>query len=200
MNLPLPLVLAMMLLAAPACAARVPKPHATPMHAGKAAAKPTLPDSAAVLALLAGVHNGACPLPGLATGGQPAPTQVAALARAGFKTVLDLRAADEPRGFDEDAAMKANGVRYVKLPVTPATLNDGVFDQVRKLMAETGGTGVFVHCASGNRVGAALIPWLVLDRGWDLERAVTTAKAGGLKSTEMEATARDYVARKRAKS
>ncbi len=193
-------VLAMMLLAAPAFSARVPKPHATPMHAGKAAAIPSLPDSAAVLALLAGVHNGACPLPGLATGGQPESTQVAALAKAGFKTVLDLRAADEVRGFDEDAAMKATGVRYVKLPVTPATLNDVVFDQVRKLMTETGGMGVFVHCASGNRVGAALIPWLVLDRGWNMERAVTTAKAGGLKSAEMEATARDYVARKRAKN
>lgn len=200
MNLRLPLVLAAMLLAAPACTAPVPKPHATPMHADKASVKPTLPDSAAVLALLAGVHNAACPLPGVATGGQPGSPQVAALAKAGFKTMLDLRAADEARGFDEDAAMAANGVRYVKLPVTPATLNDGVFDQVRKLMTETGGTGVFVHCASGNRVGAALIPWLVLDRGWDMERAVTTAKAGGLKSAEMEATARDYVARKRAKN
>lgn len=196
----LPLAVVVILLAAPACSAPVPKPHAKPMHAAKGAAKPALPDSAAVLALLAGVHNGACPLPGLATGGQPDAAHVTALAKAGFTTMLDLRAADEARGFDEDSAMKASGVRYVKLPVTPPMLEDGVFDQVRKLMTETGGKGVFVHCASGNRVGAALIPWLVLDQGWDLERAVTTAKAGGLKSAEMEARARDYVARKRAKS
>ncbi len=196
----LSVVACLLSLAAPAWSTTVPKPHARPMAVAKpAAAKPALPDSAAVLALLAGVHNGACPLPGVATGGQPEAAHVAALAKAGFRTMLDLRAADEPRGFDEDAAMKAAGVRYVKVPVTPATLDDGVFDQVRKLMNETGGKGVFVHCASGNRVGAALIPWLVLDQGWDVERAVTAAKAGGLKSAEMEAKAREYVSRQRAR-
>ena len=191
-------------------AAPVPKPHAQPMKAtaAKTAAKgvakrpsePALPDSAAIVALLAGVHNGACPLPGLATGGQPEAAHVAALAKAGFTTVLDLRTAGEARGFDEDSTIKASGLRYVKLPVTPATLDDAVFDQVRELMNQTGGAGVFVHCASGNRVGAALIPWLTLDRHWDLECAVAAARAGGLKSAEMEATARDYVSRKRGKS
>ncbi len=190
-------------------AAPVPKPRAQPMQAtaakqaakevAKQAARPALPDSAAIVALLAGVHNGACPLPGLATGGQPEAAHVAALARAGFTTVLDLRAAGEARGFDEDSTMKASGLRYVKIPVTPATLDDAVFDQVRTLMNQTDGAGVFVHCASGNRVGAALIPWLTLDQHWDIERAVLAARAGGLKSAEMEATARAYVSRKRSK-
>jgi uncharacterized protein (TIGR01244 family) len=197
------LVFTLLLAAAWVSAAPYRKPHAQPMkvakEAAKEVAKPALPDSAAVVALLAGVHNGACPLPGLATGGQPAAEHLAALAKAGFTTVLDLRAADEARGIDEDAAMKTSGLRYVKVPVTPATLDDSVFAEVRKLMTETGGKGVFVHCASGNRVGAVLIPWLVLDQGWDVERAVTTAKAGGLKSPELEAKARDYVARSRTK-
>lgn len=196
------LAFTLLLTAAWVSAAPYRKPHAQPMkaakEAAKEAAKPALPDSAAVVALLTGVHNGACPLPGLATGGQPAAEHLAALAKAGFTTVLDLRAADEPRGIDEDAAMKTSGLRYVKVPVTPATLDDSVFAAVRKLMTETGGKGVFVHCASGNRVGAVLIPWLVLDQGWEVERAVTTAKAGGLKSPELEAKARDYVARSRA--
>ncbi|MEQ1832979.1 MAG: sulfur transferase domain-containing protein [Candidatus Eisenbacteria bacterium] len=191
------LVAGLLSLAAPAWSAGVPKPHARPMK--PSAISTALPDSSTVLALLAGVHNGACPLPGVATGGQPEAANITALAKAGFRTMLDLRAADEPRGFDEDASMKAAGVRYVKLPVTPATLDDAVFEQVRRLMTETGGKGVFVHCASGNRVGAALIPWLVLDRGWDVERAVTAAKAGGLKSAEMEAKARDYIARRHVK-
>ncbi len=203
-------VASLLMVAVLAQAAPVPKPHAQPMkpvvakpttkEVAKPPAGPVLPDSAAIVALLAGVHNGACPLPGLATGGQPEAAHVAALAKAGFTTVLDLRAASEARGFDEDSAMKASGLRYVKIPVTPATLDDAVFDQVRTLMNETGGSGVFVHCASGNRVGAALIPWLTLDRHWDLERAIAAAKAGGLKSAEMEATARDYVSRKRGKS
>jgi protein tyrosine phosphatase (PTP) superfamily phosphohydrolase (DUF442 family) len=153
------------------------------------------PDSAAVVALLAGVTNGACPLPGVATGGQPAEAHLKSLAKAGFTTVLDLRAADEPRGFNEAAAMKAAKLAYELLPVTPATLEDSTFDRFRALMKKTGGKGVFVHCASGNRVGAVMVPWLVLDRGWPIEKAVSSARAGGLRSPEMEARARDYVSR-----
>ena len=157
-----------------------------------------LPDSAAVVALLAGVHNGACPLAGVATGGQPDSAHLAKLSRAGFRAVLDLRADDEDRGFNESASLRAAGLRYVKIPITPATLADSTFDAFRTEMRSSAGQGVFVHCASGNRVGAVMIPWLVLDRGWELERAVITARAGGLKSAEMEARARDYVARRRA--
>jgi len=156
-------------------------------------------DSAAVVALLDGVLNGACPLAGVATGGQPDAAHLRALAKAGYRVVFDLRTPEESRGFDEAAAMKAAGLRYVTLPVGHGGVPDATFDAFRKAMRETGAEGVFVHCASGNRVGAVMIPWLVLDRGWDLERAVTSAKAGGLRSPALEALARDYVARKGAK-
>lgn len=177
----IPFVLALLILAVPVFAV-----------SKKATA---LPDSAAVVAMLDGVTNGACPLPGVATGGQPADAHLKALAKAGFTTVLDLRAAGEPRGFNEATAMKAAKLTYEQLPVTPATLDDATFDRFRALMKKTGGKGVFVHCASGNRVGAVMVPWLVLDRGWPVEKAVTSAKAGGLRSPEMEAKARDYVSR-----
>ncbi len=155
-------------------------------------------DSAAVLALLDGVLNRACPLPGVATGGQPSAAHLIALARAGYRTVLDLRAPDEPRGFDESAAMRAAGLRYVTLPVTSATFVDSTFDAFRHAMRVAGPQGVFVHCASGNRVGAAMVPWLVLDRGWELERAIAAARVGGLRSAGLGEKARDYVARHRA--
>ncbi len=168
---------------------RRPKPAST----GSAAA-----DSAAVLMLLDGVLNRACPLPGVATGGQPSAAHLTTLARAGYRTVLDLRAPDEPRGFDEAAAMRAAGLRYVTLPVTSATFVDSTFDAFRRAMRVAGPQGVFVHCASGNRVGAAMVPWLVLDRGWNLERAIAAARVGGLRSAGLEEKARDYVVRHRA--
>jgi hypothetical protein len=37
----------------------------------------------------------------------------------------------------------------------------------------------------------------VLDQGWELERAVTTARAGGLRRDELERLATDYVERMR---
>lgn len=156
-------------------------------------------DSAAVMALLEGVTHRACPLPGVATGGQPGVKHLRSLARAGYHTVLDMRMPDEPRGYDEAGATRAAGLRYVTIPVTHEGFVDSLFTTFRATMQEVAPQGVLVHCASGNRVGAAMIPWLVLDRGWDLERAVAVARAGGLRSDEIEQRARDYVARQMAR-
>ena len=183
-------------LAAAATPAARAVPSGTPKEKARVLAPPA--DSAAVMALLDGVTNRACPLPGVATGGQPAASHLQSLAKAGYRTVLDLRAAEESRGFDESAAMRAAGLEYVLLPVTHESLTDGTFDAFRRLMQEKSASGVFVHCASGNRVGAVMVPWLVLDRGWSLERAVAAARAGGLRSPDLEGKARDYVAKRRA--
>lgn len=173
-------------LAAPAAATSSSRPRPTPVA-----------DSSAIVAMLAGVTNGACPVPGVATGGQPAAAHLQALAKGGFHTVLDLRTSEEARGFDEPVTAKRAGLRYESVPFMPATLGDAQFDRVREVLRRTDGRGVFVHCASANRVGAVMVPWLVLDRGWTLDRALALAKTNGLRSPEMEAKARDYVSRKR---
>jgi uncharacterized protein (TIGR01244 family) len=182
------LLLILLTLAAPAgVAARSAKP-APPATAAAA-------DSAAVVALLGGTLNAACPLPSVATGGQPDSARIAALAGAGFRTVLDLRLPDEPRGYDERAAVKAAGLEYATLPVSPATLTDSTFTAFRALMNDPKRAPVLVHCHSGNRVGVVMVPWLVLDRGWALERALATAEAGGLRQGAMRDRAIDYVRR-----
>jgi uncharacterized protein (TIGR01244 family) len=174
-------------LAAPAfVAARSAKPAPPPAPAA---------DSAAVVALLGGVLNGTCPLPGVATGGQPDSARFAVLAKAGFHTVLDLRLPDEPRGYDERAAVHAAGLEYVNLPISAATLTDSTFTAFRALMNDRERGSVFVHCHSGNRVGVVMVPWLVLDRGWTPERAFAIAEAGGLRPGPARDRAADYVKR-----
>ena len=162
--------------------------------AKRAITRPAMAESASVVAMLAGVTNGACPYAGVATGGQPSESHLVSLAKAGYTTVLDLRMPDEPRGMDEPAAARRAGLAYESLPFVAGTLDDAVFTRFRTIL-RTRGNGVFVHCASANRVNAVLVPWLVLDRGWSLDRAVALARANGLRSPEMEAKARDYVAR-----
>ena len=152
-------------------------------------------DSAAVIALLGGLTNAACPLPGVGTGGQPDSSRLRLLAKGGFRAVIDLRMPDEPRGYDEQGAVRAAGMEYVVLPVSPATLGDPTFDSFRALMSDSLRTPVLVHCASGNRVGALMLPWLVLDRGWPLERAIGSAEAGGMRSAALKDMALDYVRR-----
>lgn len=156
-------------------------------------------DSAAVVALLGGTLNAACPVPGVATGGQPDSTRFPALAAAGFRAVIDTRMPAEPRGFDAVAAAAASGLEYVALPVSAATLSDSTFDAFRALMRDGRHAPVLVYCSSGNRVGALMVPWLVLDRGWALERALASAEAGGLRAGPVRDKAVDYVKRRGAR-
>lgn len=155
------------------------------------------PDSAAVVALLAGTVNAACPVPGLATSGQPDSARFAALAGAGFRTVVDMRMPAEPRGFDPVAAARAAGLAYVALPVSAATLSDSTFDAFRALLREGGREPLLAYCSTGSRVGALMVPWLVLDRGWPLERALATAEAGGMREGPAREKAVEYVKRRR---
>ena len=54
-----------------------------------------------------------------------------------------------------------------------------------------------VHCTSGNRVGGALLPYLMLDEGMEEEDAVGQAMRVGLRSAELMEWGLDYVRRNR---
>ncbi len=86
--------------------------------------------------------------------GQPDEAMLQTIAEAGFSAVVDLRAADEERGFDEAKEVERLGMEYVLLPIASAddlTLDKAaVLDQI---LAQNEGP-VLIHCASGNRVGA----------------------------------------------
>src|SRR5690348_9114735 len=100
---------------------------------------------------------GSCPLDGVAAAGQPDEGALAELARAGYRTVVDLRAPEEARGFDEAAAVERAGMTYLPLPVTQLTLDDAAFDRFRAVMRDPARRPILVHCASSNRVGALLL-------------------------------------------
>ena len=143
--------------------------------------------------IVGGIAYGGCPLPGLATAGQPTAGELRALGDAGVKAVLDLRHPTEPRGFDEAATARAAGLRYENIPVTPATLHEDDFARVRAFLNEAANRPVLVHCASANRVGALLIPYLVLDAGHTIKAALQLAQGVGLRSPELAAAAEQYV-------
>ena len=132
-----------------------------------------------------GVVNAAQPLPRVLTGGQPSAAHLEALKNAGVTTVMDLRESMEPRPFDELATVKALGMKYVPIPVGPHSMTDATLDAIRSALKEDGEAPVFLHCASANRVGAALIPHLMLDHGFEEDDAVDTAMRVGMRSAEL---------------
>jgi len=133
------------------------------------------------------------PVDGIVTAGQPAANQFAALAASGVSTVIDLRAPGEPRGFDEPAAARAAGVEYHNIPVVAGSLTASEFDQVRELLRAPDRRPVLLHCVSANRVGAVLLPYLVLDELRSPDEALRIAHDVGLRSDELAKTAFDYI-------
>lgn len=144
-------------------------------------------------AIAAQLPDGALPLPHVATAGQLRPAHVEQLARAGVRLILDLRPASEPHGFDEAAAVGHAGMRYENVPVTLQTLTHDDFARVRALLADPANRPAVVHCASANRVGALLLPQLVLDEGRTEADAVEIARRIGLRSPELLHAALTYL-------
>lgn len=129
----------------------------------------------------AGLMNGANPLPGITTAGQPDEASLNSLAEAGYVAVIDLRSASEDRGFDEKSVVEALGMNYISIPVSGA---DGVsFDNAALLDQSLSGIEgpVLVHCASSNRVGA-LLSLREKMHGASTEEALNLGLAAGLGS------------------
>jgi protein tyrosine phosphatase (PTP) superfamily phosphohydrolase (DUF442 family) len=147
---------------------------------------------------LQGVPNACQLLPTVATGGQPNASHLAAFKATGGAIVLDLREPMEPRPLDEPTMVGALGLEYVNIPVGPGTLSDGTIERILAVLREAGDRHVFVHCGSGNRVGGALIPFLMLDHGMEEEDAVGQAMRVGLRSAELMEWGLDYARRNRA--
>ena len=145
------------------------------------------------LPLPAGLPNAGIPVPGVITAGQPTAAQLEQLAHSGVEIVADLRAASEDRGFDEPGTSARLALEYHSIPVVGASIGAREFGAVRSLLRARGTRPVLVHCKSANRVGAALIPWLVLDQNHSMEEAFAIARRVGLRSDEMARAAIAYV-------
>jgi len=145
---------------------------------------------------LNGVANACQILPGIVTGGQPTAPDLERLRTAGGGIVLDLRDPMEPRPLDEPALAGKLGLKYVNVPVGSGSLNDQTIERVLEVLRNAGDSSVFVHCASGSRVGGAMIPYLMLDQGLSEEDAVGQAMRIGLRSAELMEWGVEYARRK----
>ena len=148
----------------------------------------------ALLAALAGVVNIAEPFPGFVSGGQPDTAHLAALKAAGCQVFLDLRDAMEPRPYRVPDAVTAAGLEYRNIPVEHGAISDSTFDRMRAAARELiGARPAFASCNSGNRVGAALLPYLMLDEGMAEDDAVVLAMKMGMRNAENMESALEYV-------
>ena len=126
----------------------------------------------------------------LATAGQPDEATLAQLKTLGFRTVVNLRrTSEDPIVEKEKDLVEAAGLRYVSVPLTPASLTGADVDKVMAALAEHEAGPVLLHCHSGNRAGGV---WAVLvaRSGGPWAQAVEEGRQAGLASPEMTEAAR----------
>jgi len=98
-----------------------------------------------------GIPNATFPRPGVMVAGQPTGEQIQLLAEEGnYHAVIDLRSPEEPHGFDEPAAARDNGLAYINIPVSPATLDQATIDRFLAAM-RTVRPPVLIHCGTASR-------------------------------------------------
>ena len=146
-----------------------------------------------LLNAIRGLPNAAEPLPGWVTGGQPTAEQLTAFKAAGGEVVLDNRDPMEFRPLDEPAAVRAAGMEYVSLPIVHGTVTLDTMKQMHDALKKLAGRKALLHCSSGNRTAAAMIPYLMIEEGMDQEMAVEKAMQMGLRSSELMELALEYV-------
>lgn len=126
--------------------------------------------------------------PGVAAAGQPTAEALGKLKEMGFRTVVNLRTEQEGAA-QERPLVEARGLRYVSVPVSPATFSLADVEAVEKVLADAGAQPVLLHCASSNRVGAV---WAVIQarQGKSLAEAEAAGAAAGMRPNMQQAVRR----------
>jgi len=143
------------------------------------------PLTSTLLSAVPGLPNAAEPVPGWITGGQPTEQQLKAFKAAGGEVVLDNRDPMEPRAFDEPAVVRAAGLEYHTLPIVHGAVTQATMEALHEMLRRLAGRKALLHCSSGNRTSAALIPYLMIEQKMEQEDAVDLAMRGGLRSAEL---------------
>jgi uncharacterized protein (TIGR01244 family) len=142
---------------------------------------------------LVALRNARVPLDGVLSGGQPTREQIEAAAKAGYRTVINLRTPEES-GFEWEAeAVERLGMRYVSIPVagSEGLTRENVERIDAALVAAAEQGPVLLHCASGNRIGAVLALRQAWIQGVEPEAALKFGRASGM--TGLAGTTRELL-------
>lgn len=145
--------------------------------------------------LQADVPRVVCLSKSLTTGGQPSEQAFSKLAASGFRSVLNLRGADE--GVDLEGQRKAverASMDYLHIPVSRSGPGPAQVEEFIRVVKETKNHPMLIHCGTGGRVGALMMIYRVLEHGWTEEKALEEAERIGLRSEELKRAAREYLA------
>jgi protein tyrosine phosphatase (PTP) superfamily phosphohydrolase (DUF442 family) len=115
-------------------------------------------------------------------GAQPTNSGFKDLAELGIKTVVDLRDIGEHSQADERKVVTDLGMRYISIPMQGmSTPKNEQVAAVLRLLNDTTGEPVFVHCKRGaDRTGTVIAVYRISHDSWENKRALSEAKSYGM--------------------
>jgi len=120
--------------------------------------------------------------PEITVGPQPDESDLNALGRDGFQSVVNFRSHNEEGEFlspeAEGQHVRSAGLKYFHLPVSMTDLSPTVVDQFRKEYASLP-KPVFAHCKSGKRAGAMVMMQMACDSGLSGDETLDKAEQMG---------------------
>jgi cytochrome b6-f complex iron-sulfur subunit len=104
---------------------------------------------------------------------QPSAEELKTLAERGFRTVVNLRTANEP-GLLEDEEQLAHdaGLNYAWIPTAPAILDDASVARFIQVIDSAGGQPALVHCKGGGRAGIMALLHEAVRHGWSVAQTL----------------------------
>ena len=120
--------------------------------------------------------NFACVSPVLCRGGQPTEAGIIELVKRGVKTIVNLRGEDANAKKEERLVKKA-GMKYVGIPMADwGKPRIADLDEVLRLIAQSEGQPIFVHCRRGaDRTGTVIAAYRITHDGWTAKKALNEA-------------------------
>ena len=104
--------------------------------------------------------------PTLASAGQPEPSDIEAIGRAGFKRLINLATAKSPGALADEAVLAQRaGLRYLHLPIDFEAPELAQAARLFEELKSAGDEPVFVHCAKNMRVSALLSAYRMVRGG-----------------------------------
>ncbi|HWJ46101.1 MAG TPA: dual specificity protein phosphatase family protein [Candidatus Udaeobacter sp.] len=108
--------------------------------------------------------------PNLYRGGQPGADGLKALKKMGVSIVVDMRGGHSEH---EKRAVEELGMEYVSIPWHCPFPSDEPFVKFLKVIEESPGKKVFVHCRLGDdRTGMAIASYRMAEEGWSADEAM----------------------------
>jgi protein tyrosine phosphatase (PTP) superfamily phosphohydrolase (DUF442 family) len=109
----------------------------------------------------------------IGTSGQPTVAQLAGIAAAGYKAIINLALHDDPRYSlpNEPGSVQSLGLAYVHIPVQFTAPTEADLLAFFAAMEAHKNDKLWVHCAVNIRVTVFLGLYRVLRQGWEVERA-----------------------------